>query len=134
MRVTFDSNVYVSGLNYSGVPSRLLELAALELFRLQLSPEILDETVRILVDKFHWPNEDIIEVRAVLNSITDHVIPHVRLEVVERDPDDNRVLECSQSSGSDYLVTGDKDLLDLKHYAGARIVTPAEFLAVLRAR
>lgn len=133
MRVTFDSNVYVSALNYPGVPSRLLELAALEAFRLQLSMEILSETVRILADKFHWPNEDIIEVRAVLNSITDHVVPHVRVEVVERDSDDNRILECSQTSGSDYIVTGDKDLLDLKQYAGARIVRPAEFLAILQA-
>ena len=71
--------------------------------------------------------------RAVLNSITDHVVPHVRVEVVERDSDDNRILECSQSSGPDYIVTGDKDLLDLKQCAGARIVRAAEFLAILQA-
>jgi hypothetical protein len=63
-----------------------LELATLEFFRLQLSVEILDQTVRVLVDKFHWPNEDIIEVRAVLNSTTNRVVPHVRLDVVARDP------------------------------------------------
>ena len=61
------------------------------------------------------------------------MVPHVRVEVVERDSDDNRILECSQTSGSDYIVTGDKDLLDLKQYAGARIVRPAEFLAILQA-
>ena len=96
MRITFDSNVYVSALNYSGIPSQLLELAALESFRLQLSAEILDETIRILKTKFAWPDEHILETRAVLFSISDRVVPHVRLEVVQRDPDDNRILECSQ--------------------------------------
>ena len=66
MRVTFDSNVYVSALNYSGVPSRLLELSTLELFRLQLSAEILDETIRILKTKFAWPDEHILETRPPL--------------------------------------------------------------------
>jgi len=103
-------------------------------FRLQLSPEILDETMRILADKFRWPAQDITETRAVLSSISQRVIPHVQLDVVKHDPDDNRVLECAQSSGSDYIVTGDKDLLDLKHYAGARILRPVEFLALLQAR
>jgi hypothetical protein len=58
----------------------------------------------------------------------------VQLDVVKRDPDDNRVLECAQSSGSDYIVTGDKDLLDLKHHAGARILRPAELLMLLKSR
>jgi len=134
VRVTFDSNVFVSALNFQGTPARLLELAAVEAFHLQLSAEILDETIRILRNKFRWPAEDITEARAVLSSVSQYVIPHVQLDVVKRDPDDNRVLECAQSSGSDYIVTGDNDLLDLKHHAGARILRPAEFFALLEAR
>jgi len=33
LRVTLDSNVYVSALNFGGVPARLLELAAVNAFR-----------------------------------------------------------------------------------------------------
>jgi putative PIN family toxin of toxin-antitoxin system len=134
VRVTFDSNVFISALNYNGPPTRLLELAAVEAFHLQLSAEILDETMRILANKFRWPAQDMTEARTVLSSMSQRVIPHVQLDVVKRDPDDNRVLECAQSSGSDYIVTGDKDLLDLKHHAGARILRPVEFLALLRTR
>lgn len=132
MRVTFDSNVYVSA--HPGTPSRLLEVAAVDAFRLQLSAEILDESMRILADKFRWPAQDIAEARDLLSSISQRVIPHVQLDLVERDPDDNRILECAQSSGSDYIVTGDKDLLVLRQHAGARILTPAEFLALLQKR
>lgn len=134
MRVTFDSNVFVSALNYQGPPSRLLELAAVDAFDLQLSDKILEETTRILANKFRWPAEDIAQVRDVLSLVSQRVIPHVELDVLKRDPDDNRILECAQSSGSDYIVTGDKDLLDLRQYAGARILKPSEFLSVLQGR
>lgn len=73
MRVTFDSNVYVSALNYPGTPSRLLELAAVDAFRLQTSAEILDETMRILANKFRWPAQDITEARDLLSSISQRV-------------------------------------------------------------
>jgi putative PIN family toxin of toxin-antitoxin system len=109
-----------------------LEVAAVDGFRLQISAEILDETTRILANKFRWPTQDIAEARDLLSSISQRVIPHVQLNVVDRDPDDNRILECAQSSGSDYIVTGDKDLLDLKHHAGARILKPADFLTLLQ--
>lgn len=132
MRVTFDSNIFVSALNYPGPPARLLELAAIDAFQLQLSGQILDETVRILAEKFRWPARDLAEARSVLSSITQHVVPHVQIDVVKRDPDDNRVLECAQASRSDCIVIGDKDLLDFERYAGARILRPAEFLSLLR--
>jgi uncharacterized protein len=103
-------------------------------FSLQLSAEILDDTMRILAEKFYRPAQDVTEARDVLSSISQRVIPHVQLDVVKRDPDDNRVLECAQSSGSDYIVTGDKDLLDIRQHAGARILRPIEFLALLRTR
>ena len=134
MRSTFDTNVYVSALNYQGPPARLLELAALGIFHLQLSSAILDETSRVLIEDFHWPVDDVQQANAVLWSISQWVTPHVELDVVKRDPDDNRILECSQASQSDYIVTKDKDLLDLKHYAGARIIKPDQFLALVQAR
>ncbi|HEX7363161.1 MAG TPA: putative toxin-antitoxin system toxin component, PIN family [Bryobacteraceae bacterium] len=133
MRVTFDSNIFVSALNYQGPPARLLELAATEAFQLQLSRDILDETARILAQKFRWPADDVAEARDVLSSISQAVIPHIQLDVVRRDPDDNRVLECAQASGSDYIVTGDKDLLGLAQHAGARILKATEFLSLLTA-
>lgn len=72
------------------------------------------------------------EIRTLLSGISQRVTPHVELDVVKRDPDDNRILECSLASRSDYIVTSDKDLLDLKQYGGAGIIKPIEFLALLR--
>ena len=55
-------------------------------------------------------------------------LAHVDLNVIERDPDDNRILECSQA---DLIVTSDKDLLDFGVYAGADIIRPGKFLEMI---
>jgi hypothetical protein len=38
------------------------------------------------------------------------VTPAVQLDVIKEDRLDNRIPECAVSGGSDYTVTGDKDL------------------------
>lgn len=48
-----------------------------------------------------------------------------------RDKDDIIILACAAGGNADYIVTGDDDLLVLKEYKGIRIVTPAEFIAIL---
>lgn len=49
----------------------------------------------------------------------------------ERDVNDVHVLGAAVAGEADYLVTGDKDLLDVEEFEGIAIVTPARFLAIL---
>lgn len=56
------------------------------------------------------------------------VHPHERVMICD-DPDDNMLLECAQTADADYIVTGDDDLLRLKQFGTARIITPAEFVS-----
>jgi predicted nucleic acid-binding protein len=44
---------------------------------------------------------------------------------------DDPILATALNAGADYLVTGDKALLDLGAFEGTRIVTAAEFVAIL---
>jgi predicted nucleic acid-binding protein len=60
------------------------------------------------------------------------VKPAVILDVVRDDPDDNRILECAVAAGSDYLVSGDQDLLRLKRYAAIRMLSVPDFLVMER--
>jgi predicted nucleic acid-binding protein len=48
-----------------------------------------------------------------------------------RDPDDQLILAAAIESGSDYLVTGEKDLLHLKRFRAIRIITPSVFLRLM---
>jgi predicted nucleic acid-binding protein len=45
---------------------------------------------------------------------------------------DDRVIATALAGSADYLVTGDKELLRLKSYRTVRIVSPLEFLEILR--
>jgi uncharacterized protein len=53
-RVTADSNIYISAVQFGGVPERFLNLARAGQIELAISAAILDETTRVLTDKFHW--------------------------------------------------------------------------------
>src|SRR6266849_2180663 len=50
------------------------------------------------------------------------------LDVVTDDPDDNRVLECAVAGRADYIVSGDRHLLNLKAHASIPILTARQFL------
>ena len=134
MRATLDTNVYIGALHFGGAGARILKAAESWAFALQLSKPILDETVEVLERDFGWSKQRLTQAKAVLSSISQRVVPHVELDVVKTDPDDNAILECSQASRSDVIVTADKQLLALRVHDGASIVRPGEFLAMLQGR
>jgi uncharacterized protein len=129
--VTADSNIYISGLVFAGLPLQFLDAARAGRFQLTLSGPLLDEILRVLRDKFLWPQTRIDELTVRLDKFTQRVHPAVTLDVVKNDPDDNRVLECAVAAGSQYIVTGDTHLLDLGHYSGIQIVRVADFMKFL---
>ncbi len=50
------------------------------------------------------------------------------MDAVKADPTDNRVIECALECQADFIVSGDKHLLQLKRYAGIPIMSVREFL------
>ena len=126
MRATLDTNVLVSALNYGGIPEQLLDLNTDEVFVLCLSTTIIEETKRILRDRFKWP-EDRFE--AVLEPVLSHALivePTIAV-TVSRDPEDDHILACALEAKADVIVSGDKDL-DLGSFEGISILTPRQFI------
>ena len=54
---TFDSNVYISALVFRKKALALLELAIDRGVDIAISDEIMDETLRVLHEKFKWSDE-----------------------------------------------------------------------------
>jgi uncharacterized protein len=131
LRVTCDTNVIISALNFSGNPSRILDMAADGTIRLAVSDDILNEVERVLRrPKFGWSQERIDNAIQEIAAFTEHVEPKQRIDIVKDDPTDNRIIECAAASGSEYLVSGDKHLLKVGQYQGVKIVTPADFVEI----
>jgi putative PIN family toxin of toxin-antitoxin system len=130
LRVTLDTNVYVSGLNYSGNPYEILEFARAKKMLVAVSDDILDEVKRVLQERFQWPQRRASQARRDIKAFSQHVTPTTPINAVKDDPDDNRILECAVAAGSDYIVSGDNHLLKLGHYKGIQIIRVADFLEI----
>lgn len=132
IRVTADSNIYISALLFGGPPDDILTLARDGKIHLVISEDILIEVSRVLSEKFGWPPQAVSLARKHIGDFAENVTPTQRIDIVKDDPSDNRILECAQESRSDYLVTRDKHLLKLKEYGPTKIVLAADFLQTLR--
>jgi predicted nucleic acid-binding protein len=86
----------------------------------------------VLRDKFKWPEDMLYEMRARLARFTSVVTPMLKLDVVESDPDDNRVIECTVEASSRFVVTGDTDLLRLGQFQGIPILRVPEFMEMMQ--
>jgi uncharacterized protein len=131
LRVTADTNIFISGLNFAGIPRQVLNLAESGAIHMVVSDDILDEVRRVLRrEKFAWPEAKIDSALAQISRFCEHVEPNESVQVVAEDPTDDRILECAVASRSDYLVTGDNHLLKLGRFRNTKIVKPAAFLEI----
>jgi uncharacterized protein len=128
LRVTADTNIFISGLNFRGKPFELLTLARAGQIELAMSDAIMTEIKRVLSLKFKWPDEDIAAIEKQIMSFTRHVDPQQAVELVTEDPTDNRIIECALAARSDALVAGDKHLLKFAEFGSTRIMNVSDFL------
>ena len=63
-----------------------------------------------------------------LRSYAEFVEIHSTIAEITADPTDNIFLECAVDGKADYIISGDKHLLELHSYAGVPIVKSKEFL------
>jgi putative PIN family toxin of toxin-antitoxin system len=130
LKVVLDTNVIVSGFNYpkSNPGNILASLASGEIVNF-ISIHIIAETKRILADKFLWTNAQVDSAEFWLLTFSRPVKPKICLTVINHAPD-NRILECAVQAQADYIVSGDRHLLNLNHYQHIEIMTPAAFLEI----
>jgi putative PIN family toxin of toxin-antitoxin system len=128
VRVTLDTNVYVSAFEFQGMARRLLHMALDGDIEIAVSEPIIRETLRVLREKFDWDGYRLNDAKQQILGLAHLVEPEQTLNVVKDDPDDNRIVECAVEAGSEYIVTKDKDLLRLGGYGGIKIIRPADLL------
>ena len=130
IRATLDTNILVSALLYSGNERKILEAAIEGKFKSITSPAILDELGRVLT-RLEVGEHEVEGYLIRIMEISEVRIP-TRLDDMDiRDREDIKILECARSGASDYIVTGDEDLLSLKEYDGIKIIRSWELLRLL---
>jgi len=131
VRVVFDTNIYVSAFAIPGGRAEEAYLGAIRgRFDLFTSVPILTETATVLQDKFDWAEEKTRELVQAVSRVASVVRTTSRLRVVKDEPD-NRIIECAIHAHADFIVTGDRHLLSLKHHEGVKVMRLADFLGLL---
>jgi len=128
-RVILDTNVIVSGLGWPGPPATILDAVLDGQFVLVTSPPLLAELRRVLA----YPKlAKVIDGAAQLADLVEAssvVVMPTRVLAVVNDESDNRVVEAAVEGATDYIVSGDVDLLDLGSFDGIPVMRPVEFVA-----
>ncbi len=131
MKVVLDTNVLISGLAYPHVvPGSIVTAWREARFELVISLEQLTEIARVLAypkirKVLHWDDETIERFIKQLYLRAEVAERNEEIGDTPRDPHDTPILATMISAQADYLVTGDGDLLALRHKHA--IVKPTEF-------
>ena len=134
MRVVLDTNVLISGIYFGGIPGRIVDAWLDAGFTACITPAIYEEYLKV-IDRFSKKSASPIVERdwpTLLPEIC-YMIPDQRLShPVSRDPSDDKFIACAMGAKADYLVTGDLDLKKIPLRLDFRIVSPEEFLNILK--
>lgn len=127
--VVLDAKVLVSGLAYpASIPGRIVGVWRQGAMDVVLSRSILDEVARVLPrlnHRLHWQDADFADLLDILAIQADLVEPQSVPAGTARDAANLPVLGTFLGAQTDYLITGDQDLLALA--SKYPILTPAEF-------
>ena len=129
MRVLLDTNVFISGVFFSGPPYQILEAWHNGIIQLIISREIIEEYRRVgevLSRQFQLIDIDSLIDLLILEA---DIIKVVSLpEPVCIDPEDDKFLACALCSDTKVIISGDKHLLQASGYRGIHVVTPRKFI------
>jgi uncharacterized protein len=137
-KAVLDTSVLVSAFLVAKGPAReLLGRAEAGEYVACVAEEILAEAEKVLAyprirRKYRFDDQDAADYLLLLRAVAQVIGPLPRLRAVARDPNDDMVVACAVKAKAAHVVTRDKDLLDLGCYRRIKVVSPEDYLALLR--
>jgi uncharacterized protein len=127
-KVIIDTNLWISFLIGKELQN-LKDLIVTEKIQLVTTDQLLNE-LKIVVARpklqKYFDHEKVTELISLLDIVSEKV-KIKKIEQIYRDPKDDFLLALSKESKANYLVTGDKDLLEIRIYGRTEILTVKKF-------
>lgn len=128
MKVVIDTNVFVSGVFFSGPPYEILSAWRHGRFQIVLSTEILEEYTEVGRRlSAQYPEVSLSRILALVAIEAETIAAPPLNEPVCEDPTDDMFFACAVASGSEIIVSGDKHLHRAGGYQGIEVLTPRKF-------
>jgi putative PIN family toxin of toxin-antitoxin system len=129
VNIVCDTNVLISGVLFGGHAREILQLASRGVLINFISPDILRKAERVLGrSKFGLRPEHVIEIMALFKDTFEIVIPSLEVQAIQSNPEDNHVIEAALAARAEFIISGDKHLLNLAEWEGIHVVSPAQFI------
>jgi len=134
LRVVIDTSSLVSyALTRGTLMRRIVAHWRAGTFTVLSSPATRDELAGVLARPSirHLSEAPLDELVRGLERFSENVPGMVDLSGACRDPKDDKFLSCALEGRAHYLVSSDRDLLDMRYYQEMAIVNPGQFLLAL---
>ena len=127
MHIVIDTNVVISGTFFGGFPRKILEAVVNDKVNAYANTKIIKEYLDIIKEMIIEKGGKLDE--NILSPFIDklNVVKSTSRIKISRDKDDDKFIECAIDSKSLYIVSGDKDLLDIVEYQNIKIITAKDF-------
>lgn len=126
VKVILDTNIIISAIGFGGKPRQILELAIQKRIRGVTSSILMAELEDVLNKKFPLLSDQFERINKLIRKRFIVVKPKESVHIL-KDDDDNRVLEAAAEGECTFIVTGDKELLDLNVYKKIKIMAVGQF-------
>lgn len=132
-KIIIDTNIWISFLIGKELQD-LKDLITNEKVKVITTDQLINE-IRLVTSreklKKYFNQDKVTDLISLLDILADKV-KIKKIDKISRDPKDDFLLALSKESRANYLITGDKDLLDIKVYGRTKIVTAKQFKEKIR--
>jgi putative PIN family toxin of toxin-antitoxin system len=130
-KITVDTNVLISAFGWRGPPHTILEKIASGELELFTSYEQFEELSKVLdYPKFEFTEDQKRRFKEFISEKATFVKSPIKLDIIKKDPSDNKILECALVAGADYIISGDDHLLSVQKFGRIRIMKASAFLRI----
>jgi len=128
MKIILNTNVFISGIFFTGPPSHTLKAWRDGKVQLLVSPSILYEYQRIGAElALQFQDVDLKPFLDLLTLQAEIVLAPTLPPVIRDDPSDDKFLEAAVAGNASGIISGDKHLLKLSEFQGIQILKPRDF-------
>lgn len=128
-RIIIDTNLWISYLisnNFNQLDKIINSKYCTIIFSQELMDEFIEVSSRPKLIKY-FEQSDLENILENIDEIAEFIQVHSKVKFLN-DSKDDFLLSLAVDGNADYLITGDKDLLEVKKYGTTEITSIAEFL------
>lgn len=133
IRTVIDTNVFISAVLFKSEASKLVSFWKKRKIIFLISKDVFKEYIKVLTYPKFQLNEE--EIKYILEE---ELLPYAETikitskinNIVEKDPTDNKFISLAVDGDAEYIISGDKHLLEIKRFKKIKIVSIKEFLSI----